>query len=155
MRTKLELIHLVKTAHEITALDSSLDKHLRYNTLCIELIDALCKSILKRDFPKVLHEKIEDGRDGLYLQIDNLTDIEELSKISEFEDAFEKWSESECGNLPTRGNTGRIHPFFFHSPESYIKVFYELDESMVPRENPIPSEVAFIEAFRKTLDALV
>lgn len=155
MRTKLELIHLVKTAHEITALDSSLDNHLRYNTLCIELVDSLCKSILKRNFPRVLHKELEEGRNGLYLQIDNLTNIEDISNISKFEDAFEKWSESECGNLPSRGNVGRIHPFFLHSPESYIKVFYELDESMVPRDNPLPSEVTFIKAFRKTLDALV
>ena len=49
MRTKLELVHLVKTAHEITAMDGSLDKNLKYNTLCIELIDCFCKSVVKKD----------------------------------------------------------------------------------------------------------
>lgn len=155
MRTKLELIHLVKTAHEITALDSSLDKHLTYNTLCIELIDVLCKSILKRNFPKVLHKELEDDHNGLYLQIDNLADVEELSNIQEFENTFERWSMSECGNLPPHGKIGTTYPFFLHSPESYIKVFYELDKSMVRNKDPLPSEVAFIKAFRKALNALV
>ncbi len=157
MRTKLELIHLIKTAHEITALDSSLDKHLRYNTLCIELIDGLCESILKKDLPKVIHTESEDGRHELHLEIDSIANIEGISNISEFEKNFEKWSQSSCGN--TKGllddNYVILHPIVLDYPQSYIKVFYDYDDSIVINgAGPIKSEVAFIEAFRKTLDAL-
>ena len=158
MRTKLELIHLVKTAHEITALDSSLDIHLRYNTLCIELIDCLCKSTLKKENPKVLHRELEDDHHELYLRIENITNVEGIADASKFEDAFENWSRSSCGNIQKRTREGYItlHPFVLDYPESYIKYFYEHDDSIVINgAGPINSEVAFIKAFRKTLDALV
>ena len=158
MRTKLELIHLIKTAHEITALNDSLDKHLRFNTLCIELVDGLCKSVLKKNYPAALHQEVEDDRHELYLQIANLTNVEGISNISEFEKSFENWSKSSCGNLKRRigERYTTLHPIVLDYPQSYIKIFYEHDESVVINgAGPIPSEVAFIEAFRKTLDILV
>lgn len=161
MRTKLELVHLVKTAHEITALNKSLDKNLRYNTLCIELIDCLCKSILKKDFPIILHKRDEEkGQDYLFLRISDLKDIEGISDISEFSDAFENWSQSECGAMryKTEYGTSMSHPFNLLHSNSYIKAFYEPAQGLTCKNNgagPIPSEVAFIEAFRKTLDILV
>ena len=158
MRTKLELIHLVKTAHEITALDSSLDKNLKYNTLCIELIDGLCKSVLKKDFPKVFHKELEDDCHVLYLRFENITNVEGIADESKFEDAFENWSRSSCGNIKRRRVERYItlHPIVLNYPESYIKAFYKHDESIVINgTGPNPSEVAFIEAFRKTLNTLV
>ena len=158
MRTKLELIHLIKTAHEITALNDSLDKHLRFNTLCIELVDGLCKSVLKKNYPTALHQEVEDDRHELYLQIANLTNVEGISNISEFEKSFENWSRSSCGNLKRRigERYTTLYPIVLDYPQSYIKFFYEHDESVVINgAGPIPSEVAFIEAFRKTLEALV
>lgn len=158
MRTKLELIHLIKTAHEITALKDSLDKHLRFNTLCIELVDGLCKSVLKKNYPTALHQEVEDDRHELYLQIANLTNVEGISNISEFEKSFENWSRSSCGNLKRRigERYTTLHPIVLDYPQSYIKIFYEHDESVVINgAGPIPSEVAFIEAFRKTLETLV
>ena len=158
MRTKLELIHLIKTAHEITALNDSLDKHLRFNTLCIELVDGLCKSVLKKNYPTALHQEVEDDRHELYLQIANLTNVEGISNISEFEKSFENWSRSSCGNLKRRigERYTTLHPIVLDYPQSYIKIFYEHDESVVINgAGPIPSEVAFIEAFRKTLETLV
>ena len=158
MRTKLELIHLIKTAHEITALNDSLDKHLRFNTLCIELVDGLCKSVLKKNYPTALHQEVEDDRHELYLQIANLTNVEGISNTSEFEKSFENWSRSSCGNLKRRigERYTTLHPIVLDYPQSYIKIFYEHDESVVINgAGPIPSEVAFIEAFRKTLETLV
>lgn len=161
MRTKLELVHIVKTTHEITALNESLDKHLKYNTLCIELIDCLCKSVLKKDFPIILHKREEEeGRDYLFLRILDLEDIEGISDITEFTEVFENWSQSECGSLPykTEYGTSTYHPFTLQYPNSYIKAFYESSQELICKRieaGPIPSEVAFIEAFRKTLDILV
>lgn len=161
MRTKLELVHIVKTTHEITAMNESLDKHLKYNTLCIELIDCLCKSVLKKDFPIILHKRVEEeGRDYLFLRILDLEDIEGISDITKFTDVFENWSKSECGSLPyrTEYGTSTYHPFTLQYPESYIKAFYEPSEGLICKKieaGPIPSETAFINAFRKTLDNLV
>lgn len=157
MRTKLELINLVKTAHEITLTDISLDKHLRYNIFCVELIDCLCRFTLKKDYPEAIHEELEDDRHGLYLQIADMSNIEGLSKISEFKDAFKKWSMSQCGITEVRikGDRRIIHPFVLDYPNSYVKYFYKREEIIIPRTKPIPSEVAFIKAFRKTLDILV
>ena len=161
MRTKLELVHIVKTTHEITAMDESLDKHLKYNTLCIELIDCLCKSVLKKDYPIIFHKrKEEEGRDYLFFRISDLIDVEGISDITEFTDTFENWSQSECGSLPyrTEYETSTYHPFTLQYPESYIKAFYEPSQGLICKKieaGPIPSEVAFIKAFRKTLDILV
>ena len=161
MRTKLELFHLVKTAHEITALDTSLDKNLKYNTLCIELIDGLCKSVLKKGYPIIIHQENQDQSHKLYLQIPNLSHIEGISNTFVFEQSFAKWSTSSCyerlyGN--GRNQTKTVYEFDLLYPESYTKIFYNPPKSTeikYPGTGPNPSEVAFIEAFRKTLNALV
>ena len=161
MRTKLELVHLVKTAHEITSMDESLDKNLKYNTLCIELIDCLCKSVLKKNHPQILHKEDNDeSRNYLFLRISNLKNIEGIFDINAFTIAFEKWSQSECGAMPyrTEHGTSTYHPFSLQRTESYIKAFYEPTQGLICKKidaGPIPSEVAFIKAFRKTLDILV
>ena len=161
MRTKLELVHLVKTAHEITSMDESLDKNLKYNTLCIELIDCLCKSVLKKNHPQILHKEDNDeSRNYLFLRISNLKNIEGIFDINAFTIAFEKWSQSECGAMPyrTEHGTSTYHPFSLQRTEAYIKAFYEPTQGLICKKidaGPIPSEVAFIKAFRKTLDILV
>ena len=162
MRTKLELIHLVKTAHQITAMNESLDQHLKYNTLCIELIDGLCKSVLKKGYPIIRHQGNQDQSHKLFLQIPDLSRIEGIPNTFEFEQSFAKWSLSNCDERLYRfaGNTNytKVYEFELLMPESYIKVFYKPPKSTEIKNigaGPIPSEVAFIEAFRKTLDALV
>ena len=162
MRTKLELIHLIKTAHEITALDNSLDKNLKYNTLCIELIDGLCKSILKKGYPVIVHQQIQKETHNLYLHIPQLTLIEGISNTLEFNQSFIKWSSSNCEERQYRfvGNTSftKVYEYKLLVPESYVKAFYKPLKSTEIKNigaGPIPSEVAFIEAFRKTLETLV
>ena len=162
MRTKLELIHLIKTAHEITALDNSLDKNLKYNTLCIELIDGLCKSILKKGYPVIVHQQIQKETHNLYLHIPQLTLIEGISNTLEFNQSFIKWSSSNCEERQYRfvGNTNftKVYEYKLLVPESYVKAFYKPLKSTEIKNigaGPIPSEVAFIEAFRKTLETLV
>jgi len=162
MRTKLELIHLIKTAHEITALDNSLDKNLKYNTLCIELIDGLCKSILKKGYPVIVHQQIQKETHNLYLHIPQLTLIEGISNTLEFNQSFIKWSSSNCEERQYRfvGNTNftKVYEYKLLVPESYVKAFYKPLKSTEIKNigaEPIPSEVAFIKAFRKTLDILV
>lgn len=162
MRTKLELIHLIKTAHEITALDNSLDKNLKYNTLCIELIDGLCKSILKKGYPVIVHQQIQKETHNLYLHIPQLTLIEGISNTLEFNQSFIKWSSSNCEERQYRfvGNTSftKVYEYKLLVPESYVKAFYKPLKSTEIKNigaGPIPSEVAFIKAFRKTLEALV
>ena len=162
MRTKLELIHLIKTAHEITALDNSLDKNLKYNTLCIELIDGLCKSILKKGYPVIVHQQIQKETHNLYLHIPQLTLIEGISNTLEFNQSFIKWSSSNCEERQYRfvGNTNftKVYEYKLLVPESYVKAFYKPLKSNEIKNigvGPIPSEVAFIKAFRKTLDILV
>ena len=162
MRSKLELIHLAKTAHEITALDSSLDMHLRYNTLCIELIDCLCKSVLKKGLPLIKHHGNQDQSHKLYLQIPDLPHIEGISSTIEFEQSFAKWSASDCYERRYRfaGNTNltKVYEFELLTPESYIKPFYHAQRGLETKnigKNTLESEEAFIKAFRKTLDALV
>ena len=162
MRTKLELIHLIKTAHEITALDNSLDKNLKYNTLCIELIDGLCKSILKKGYPVIVHQQIQKETHNLYLHIPQLTLIEGISNTLEFNQSFIKWSSSNCEEKQYRfvGNTNftKVYEYKLLVPESYVKAFYKPLKSTEIKNigaEPIPSEVAFIKAFRKTLDILV
>jgi Predicted P-loop ATPase len=161
MRTKLELVHIVKTTHEITAMDESLDKHLKYNTLCIELIDCLCKSILKKDLPIINHQLIQDytNHHKLYLQLTNISNIEGLANITEFQQAFSKWSMSSCSesSYSSKGKRYLVYEYDLLRPESYIKAFYNQRKSLEIKnigQGPIPSEVAFIKAFRKTLDAL-
>ena len=161
MRTKLELIHLVKTAHEITALDNSLDKNLRYSTLCIELVDCLCKSILKKGLPLIKHHGNQDQSHKLYLQILDLSHIEGITNTFAFEQSFAKWSTSNCEERLYRfaGNTNftKLYEFELLMPESYIKPFYHAQrglETKIIGKNVLESEVAFIKAFRKTLDAL-
>ena len=162
MRTKLELIHLIKTAHEITALDNSLDKNLKYNTLCIELIDGLCKSILKKGYPVIVHQQIQKETHNLYLHIPQLTLIEGISNTLEFNQSFIKWSSSNCEERQYRfvGNINftKAYEYKLLVPESYVKAFYKPLKSTEIKNigaGPIPSEVAFIEAFRKTLETLV
>jgi hypothetical protein len=162
MRTKLELIHLIKTAHEITALDNSLDKNLKYNTLCIELIDGLCKSILKKGYPVIVHQQIQKETHNLYLHIPQLTLIEGISNTLEFNQSFIKWSSSNCEERQYRfvGNTNftKVYEYKLLVPESYVKAFYKPLKSTEIKNigaGPIPSEVAFIKAFRKTLETLV
>lgn len=162
MRTKLELTHLIKTAHEITALDNSLDKNLKYNTLCIELIDGLCKSILKKGYPVIVHQQIQKETHNLYLHIPQLTLIEGISNTLEFNQSFIKWSSSNCEERQYRfvGNTNftKVYEYELLVPESYVKAFYKPLKSTEIKNigaGPIPSEVAFIKAFRKTLDILV
>ena len=161
MRTKLELIHIVKTTHEITAMDESLDKHLKYNTLCIELIDCLCKSILKKELPIINLQRIQDytNHHKLYLQLTNISNIEGLANTTEFQQAFSKWSMSSCSesSSSSRGKRYLVYEYDLLRPESYIKAFYNHRNSLEIKnigQGPIESEVKFIEAFRKTLDAL-
>jgi len=162
MRTKLELVHLVKTAHEITAMDGSLDKNLKYNTLCIELIDCFCKSVLKKTLPIIKLQKATNQtyHHYLFLQIPNMSNIEGIVNYSELEKAFAKWSSSTC--TETRYvEDGKVYPVYEYDllrPESYIKAFYQQGRSIelkVNGQSPIESEQKFIEAFRKTLDILV
>ena len=161
MRTKLELVNLVKTAHEITLTNSSLDKHLRYNTLCIELIDCLCNTVLKKGLPIISLQISQNSRKKIYLQIPNFSHIEGISSSTEFLQSFAKWSSSDCiervyGYGPR--NQTKAYVFDLLTPESYIKYFYKKPQSFdlsVNGNGPIPSEVAFIEAFRKTLETLV
>lgn len=161
MRTKLELIHLVKTAHQITAMNSSLDLHLKYNTLCIELIDGLCKSILKKGLPLIKREELQNGYHELYLQISPLLSIDEISNFKDFEKSFAKWSASDCseksfGFGPRNQTT--MYVFNISTPQAYIKRFYQSEEDLdieITGADAIQSEIAFIEAFRKTLDTLV
>ena len=161
MRTKLELIHLVKTTHEITALDNSLDKNLRYSTLCIELIDCLCKSVLKKGLPLIKHHENQDQSHKLYLQIPDLSHIEGITNTFAFEQSFAKWSASDCAERQYRfvGNMNftNVYEFKLLTPESYIKSFYHAQrglETKIIDKNVLESEEAFIKAFRKTLDAL-
>lgn len=158
MRTKLELVHIVKTTHEITAMDESLDKHLKYNTLCIELIDCLCKSILKKDYP-IVNIDSEHNRNYLFLQILNLNEFEGSSNISDFEKVFKTWSTSECGDLFHKNEDGiEYYPYVLLFPESYIKAFYQPQkgiEHQIKGQGRIEAEQKFIKAFRKTLDTLV
>ncbi|MBR2090611.1 MAG: hypothetical protein IJ905_09685 [Fibrobacter sp.] len=79
MRTKLELVHLVKTAHEITSMDESLDKNLKYNTLCIELIDCLCKAVLKKELPIIRLQTNDNSSKKIYLQIPSFSNVEGIS----------------------------------------------------------------------------
>ena len=162
MRTKLELVHLVKTAHEITAMDGSLDKNLKYNTLCIELIDCFCKSVLKKTLPIIKLQKATNQtyHHYLFLQIPNMSNIEGIVNYSELEKAFAKWSSSTC--TETRYvEDGKVYPVYEYDllrPESYIKAFYKQGQSIKLKDGvqgPIESEQKFIEAFRKTLDILV
>ncbi len=162
MRTKLELVHLVKTAHEITAMDNSLDKNLKYNTLCIELIDCFCKSVLKKTLPIIKLQKATNQTylHYLFLQIPNMSNIEGIANPSELEKAFANWSSSTCSE--TRYVEGRkVYPVYEYNllrPESYIKAFYNQQKSLEIKNNgqgPIESEVKFVEAFRKTIDILV
>lgn len=163
MRTKLELVHLVKTAHEITAMDNSLDKNLTYNTLCIELIDCFCKSVLKKMPPVIKLQRNTDraNRPCLFLQIPNMSNIEGIVNSSELEKAFAKWSSSICSEsqyVNEVGNRYFVYEYDLLRPESYIKAFYKRGQSIELKNNgrgPIDSEVKFIEAFRKTLDILV
>ena len=162
MRTKLELVHLVKTAHEITSMDDSLDKNLKYNTLCIELIDCFCKSVLKKTLPIIKLQKATNQtyRHYLFLQIPNMLNIEGIVNPSELEKSFAKWSSSTCSE--TRYvDEGKVHPVYEYDllrPEAYIKAFYKQGQSIelkVNGDGPIEAEQKFIEAFRKTLDILV
>lgn len=162
MRTKLELIHLVKTTHEITATDEFLDKHLTYIVLCIELIDCFCKSVLKKTLPVIKLQRAtnKNYRHYLFLQIPNMSNIEGIVNYSELEKAFATWSSSTCSE--TRYvDEGKVHPvyeFDLLRPEAYIKAFYKQGPSLELKNNghaPIESEQKFIEAFRKTLDILV
>jgi hypothetical protein len=162
MRTKLELVHLVKTTHEITALDKSLDLKLRYNSLCIELIDCLCKSVLRKTLPVIKLQRVTNTsyRHYLFLQIPNMSNIEGVVNYSELEKAFATWSSSTC--TETRYvDEGKVYPvyeFDLQRPEAYIKAFYKQGRSIelkVNGQSPIESEQKFIEAFRKTLDILV
>ena len=161
MRTKLELVNLVKTAHEITLLNSSLDKHLRYNTLCIELIDCLCKVVLKKELPIIKLQTSQNSSKKIYLQIPNFSNVEGIPNSIDFSQSFAKWSSSDCiervyGYGPR--NQTKAYVFDLLTPESYIKYFYKKPQSLdisVNGNGPIPSEVAFIKAFRKTLEALV
>lgn len=161
MRTKLELVHLVKTAHEITSMDESLDKNLKYNTLCIELIDCLCKAVLKKELPIIRLQTNDNSSKKIYLQIPNFSNVEGISNSIDFSQSFAKWSSSDCiervyGYGPR--NQTKSYVFDLLTPESYIKHFYKKPQSLdlsVNGNGPIPSEVAFIEAFRKTLEALV
>lgn len=162
MRTKLELVHLVKTAHEITSMDESLDKNLKYNTLCIELIDCFCKSVLKKTLPIIKLQKATNQtyHHYLFLQIPNISNIEGIVNPSELEKAFAKWSSSTCSE--TRYiDDGKVYPVYEYDllrPESYIKTFYKHGQSLelkVNNQGPIESEQKFIESFRKTLDILV
>ena len=163
MRTKLELVHLVKTAHEITAMDGSLDKNLKYNTLCIELTDCFCKSVLKKTLPVV---KLQRGtnqnyRHYLFLQIPNISNIEGIVNTLELEKAFAKWSSSTCSESQyvfEGRNRSSVYEFDLLRPEAYIKAFYKRGQSIelkVSGHGPIESEQKFIEAFRKTLNILV
>ena len=161
MRTKLELVHLVKTAHEITSMDESLDKNLKYNTLCIELIDCLCKAVLKKELPIIRLQTNDNSSKKIYLQIPNFSNVEGISNSIDFSQSFAKWSSSDCiervyGYGPR--NQTKSYVFDLLTPESYIKHFYKKPQSLdlsVNGNGPIPSEVAFIEAFRKTLETLV
>lgn len=161
MRTKLELVHLVKTAHEITSMDESLDKNLKYNTLCIELIDCLCKAVLKKELPIIRLQTNDNSSKKIYLQIPNFSNVEGISNSIDFSQSFAKWSSSDCiervyGYGPR--NQTKAYVFDLLTPESYIKYFYKKPQSLdlsVNGNGPIPSEVAFIEAFRKTLETLV
>ena len=161
MRTKLELVHLVKTAHEITSMDESLDKNLKYNTLCIELIDCLCKAVLKKELPIIRLQTNDNSSKKIYLQIPNFSNVEGISNSIEFSQSFAKCSSSDCiervyGYGPR--NQTKAYVFDLLTPESYIKYFYKKPQSLdisVNGNGPIPSEVAFIKAFRKTLEALV
>lgn len=163
MRTKLELIHLVKTAHEITLMDDSLDKRLKYNALCVELIDCFCKSVLKKTSPviKLQRSTKQANYHYLFLQIPNMSNIEGIVNYSELEKAFVKWSTSTCYEIQYgfgERNRTSVYEFDLLRPEAYIKAFYNHGQSLelqIKGQGPIESEQKFIKAFRKTLDTLV
>ena len=143
-------------------MDGSLDKNLKYNTLCIELIDCFCKSVLKKTLPIIKLQKATNQtyHHYLFLQIPNISNIEGIANPSELEKAFAKWSSSTC--TETRYvEDGKVYPVYEYDllrPESYIKAFYKQGQSIKLKDGvqgPIESEQKFIEAFRKTLDILV
>ncbi len=165
MRAKLELVHQVETVHEITALDNSLDKNLTYKVLCVEFIDALCKSVLKTDYPVINYNESNQHVDFL-LRIPKLSNIEGISDFKVFYDAFSRWSIAGY-TLKTDTIWYTIKSEFelkTPGPASYVKAFYQTKESslykratpIIIEETPTTSaDEKFIEAFRKNLEILV
>ena len=160
MRTKLELIHLVFTAHQITILENSLRRKFSYSVLCVEFLYALCRSVFKKKAPVVAQTPFTQrhASSTLCLQIPDLTQNDQFEEVGQFIKALERWSNARYGAVRKNPRTERETYALIHSPISYVIHFFEWESAFFLDIKGLPayaeSEEKFISNFLETLSRL-
>ena len=170
MRTVIDLIHLVQTAHQITIMDKSSNTKYNCRILCVEFIQALYSAVFKEGNPILtnnLNEKklIRNGN-YIYLQVPNLTNIDQIPNASRFTSALTRWSQCNF-EIPKdqNGFRSRKPQYVLDAADctSYILSFFNSRynpniEFLVTMKGKVPSiekETSFFMSFRSTLKSLI
>ena len=168
MRTKIDLIHLVQTAHQITIMDNSLNTKYNCRILCVEFLYALCKAVFRIERPiitTVLDNKVIMKPGCVYLQVPNLTNTDQILNANRFNSALARWSKSTYGmsndnslfqrsNKPTyeldAADCNSYILFFF-----YTRINTEFRMEMKGQKPFLDMERSLVSHFRETLASLV
>lgn len=157
IRIKKEYLDFVKTAHQITALQSNIPQEISLGVLGVELVDCLFRNIFKTHEPTLsIRDKINQT---FSYAIQNYFEIEYIENKQDLIKDFVEWGESRYTHIPAiRSNDLKDHRINeMQDPASYIKGFYldrDYDNAIINRNNPNENDSIFVYAFRKTLDII-
>ena len=170
MRTKIELVNLVQTTHQITKIKTKSRAKFNYKILCVELLHTLCKSVLKKESPILIPTTSLSGKKGsfLTLRIPDFTNNDQLSNTKSFINKFEHWCRTPYSLYSMPQSTSsrlapirEIYTLNETDPKSYILYFFRRDRNLINRVDyngahpPTASELEFIGEFQETLNSLV
>lgn len=157
IRIKKEYLDFVKTAHQITALQSNIPQEISLGVLGVELIDGLFRNVFKVPGPVL---SIQDKRNQTFsYAMQNYFETEYIENIQDLIKAFVEWGKSKYTYLSVMESIDlKEHALNgMQDPASYIKGFYSSRNdvnSIANKKNPNENDSTFVYAFRKTLDII-
>ncbi len=157
IRIKKEYLDFVKTAHQITALQSDMPQEISLGVLGVELVDCLFRNIFKVPGPVL---SIHDTPSQTFsYAISKTFETEYIENKQDLIKAFVEWGESKYTHIPAMYSSDlKKHALNeMQDPASYIKGFYSSrddDNAIINKSNPSENDSIFVYAFRKTLDII-
>ncbi len=155
IRIKKEYLDFVKTVHQITALNSKTPIEISLGVLGVELIDALFRIIFKISKPTLSIQNKE--KHSYSYKFRKPFELEYTNNNQEIAKAFIEWGTSSFDYLSAFEAADAKEHYINNMQDSasYIKAFYTSNsDSINNKQAANPSDVSFIEEFRKNMDIL-
>lgn len=157
IRIKKEYLDFVKTAHQITALQSDMPQEISLGVLGVELVDCLFRNIFKTLGPALsIHDKHSQT---FSYAVQSYFETEYIENRQDLINAFIEWGTSRYAHLPAMyANDLKDHLLNeLQDPASYIKGFYSSRNdvnAIINKKDPNENDAIFVYAFRRTLDII-